>query len=219
MGTEVTLGGAGRSGRGYLSEPPRPGPGVLVVPDLAGLTPAVRERCDWFAEAGFVALGVDVHAGARLRAGKPEVLAAQAETVRARGLLAVGATQLRARPKLRPSRVGAVGIGAGGRLALLAAGTGTLDAVVSYYAVLAEPERTLLPCPVLLHLVGGPAEQADEPRGFIRDLRRSGTAVTVRTWSGLAPGFADAGDPAYAEGATIASWVETAGFLAEHLRR
>lgn len=218
MGTEVTLGGAGRSGRGYLSEPPRPGPGVLVVPDRSGLTAAVRERCDWFAEAGFVALGVDVHAGTRTGAGEPDELTARAETTRARGLLAVGATQLRARPKLRPSRVGAVGIGAGGRLALLAAGTGSLDAVVAYYSVLAVPERTLLPCPVLLHLTGGPSEQSDEARGFIGDLRRSGTDVTVRTWSALAPGFVDAADPAYAESATIASWVQTAGFLAEQLR-
>ena len=33
----VTLGAAGRSGRGYLSEPPLPGPGVVVVHDEFGL--------------------------------------------------------------------------------------------------------------------------------------------------------------------------------------
>ena len=179
------------------------------MPDRPGLTPEVRERCDWLAEAGFVALGVDAHAGT----GRGDA------TVRARGLVAVGATQLRARPKLRPSRVGAVGFGAGGRLALLAAGTGTLHAVVSYYAVLAGPEQTLLPCPVLLHLPGGPAEQADDARAFIRNLRRSGTDVTVRTWTRRSAGFADPVHPAYDEGASIASWVQTAGFLTEHLNR
>jgi carboxymethylenebutenolidase len=212
VGTEVTLGGAGRNGRGYLSEPPRPGPGVLVVPDLTGLTHAVRERCDWLAEAGFVALGVDAHSGGQLGDGR-------AETVRARGLIAVAATQLRARPKLRPARVGAVGFGAGGRLALLAAGTGTLNAVVSYYAVLTGGEQTLLPCPVLLQLPGGPAEQAADARGFIHNLRRSGTDVIVRTWSAREAGFADPAQPAYDEGAAIASWVQTAGFLTEHLNR
>lgn len=215
MGTEVTLGGAGRSGRGYLSEPPRPGPGVLLVPDRSGLSPELRERCDWLAEAGFVALGVDVHAGERSATEQTDPHAA---TVRARGLIAVAATQLRGRPKLRPTRVGAVGLGAGGRLALLAGGTGTLHAVVSYYAVLAAAERTLLPFPVLLQLVGRPGDQPDEARGFIRDLRRSGTDVTVRTWSGMQRGFADPTDPAYSETTAIASWVETAGFLVEHLR-
>jgi carboxymethylenebutenolidase len=216
VGTEVTLGGAGRSGRGYLSEPARPGPGVLFVPDRSGLTAEMRARCDWLAEAGFVALAVDVHGGERSAVEQADP---QAETVRGRGLLAVAATQLRGRPKLRPLRVGAVGLGAGGRLALLAAGTGTLHAAVSYYSVLPFAERTLLPCPVLLHLVGRPGDQAEEARGFIRDLRRSGTEVTVRTWSGMAAGFADPVNPAYVESTTIASWVETTGFLAEHLRR
>ena len=220
MGTDVTLGAAGRSGRGYLSEPPRPGPGVLVVPDRSGLTAGIRERCDWLAEAGFVALGVDLYAGRTADTpAAADRLAAQVDTGQARGLLALAATQLRARPKLRPGRVGAVGLGAGGRLALLTAGTGALDAVVAYYAVLPPEERSLLPCAVLLQLSGGPMEQAAEARGFIRDLRLSGTEVTVRTWSGMSPGFADPGTEAYAESMAFASWVETAGFLAGHLRR
>ena len=220
MGTEVTLGAAARSGRGYLSEPPLAGPGVLVVHDEYGLLPHVRRRCDWLAEAGFVALAVDLFDG--LVAATPAEagrLAGRLDVPRARGLLATAATQLLARPKVRPRRVGAVGLGLGGRLALLTATTGTLDVAVAYYAVLAPEERGLVPCPVLLHLTGGPSEQAPEARGFIRDLRTSGTEVTVRTWSGVPAGFANADRPAYVERVTIASWVETAGFLAGHLRR
>ncbi len=220
MGTEVTLGAAGRSGRGYLSEPPRAGPGVLVMHDRYGLLPHVRQRCDWLAEAGFVALAVDLYDG-RVAATEAEAdrLAANIDVQRARGLLATAATQLRARPKLRPERVGAVGFGAGGRMALLTAMTGALNAVVVYYAVLAPEERGVVPCPVLLHLTGGPSHQALEARTFIRDLRASGTEVTVRTWSGVPAGFANADRPGYVEAVTIASWVETAGFLAGHLRR
>ena len=66
----------------------------------------------------------------------------------------------------------------------------------------------------------------DEPRdlprdigSFIRDLRASGTEVTVRTWSGAPAGFANADRPGYSAAITTASWVETAGFLAGHLRR
>jgi carboxymethylenebutenolidase len=220
VGTEVTLGAAGRSGRGYLSEPPRDGPGVLVVHDRFGLLPHVRARCDWLAEAGFVALAVDLYDGRTAAApADADRLAAALDTTRARGLVALAATQLRARPKVRPQRVGAVGFGLGGRLSLLAAATGTLDAVIAYYAVLAPEERGLVPCPVLLHLPGGPSEQAPEARGFIRDLRLSGTEVTARTWSGMPVGFANADRAEHAERVTIASWVESAGFLAGHLRR
>jgi carboxymethylenebutenolidase len=220
VGTEVTFGGAARSGRGYLSEPPRAGPGVLVVHDCYGLLPHVRQRCDWLAEAGFVALAPDLFDGRTATTQEfADRLSAGLDIVRARGLLATAATQLLARPKVRPQRVGAVGFGPGGRLALLAATTGTLDAVVAYYAVLGAEERSLVPCPVLLHLTGGPSEQAAETRSFIRDLRASGTEVTARTWSGVPAGFANADRPGYVEPVTIASWVETAGFLAGHLRR
>lgn len=220
VGTEVTLGSAGRSGRGYLSEPSLSGPGVIVVHDEYGLTPHVRERCDWLAEAGFVALAVDLFDGrTAATAEAAERLSGQIDVLRGRGLLATAATQLLARPKVRPQRVGAVGFGLGGRLALMAATTGALDAIVAFYAVLAPAERSLVPCPTLLHLPGGPTEQADDVRGFLRDLRSSGTEVTARTWAGVPAGFADADRPGYAEKPTIAAWVETAGFLAGHLRR
>lgn len=219
MGTEVTLGPAGRSGRGYLSEPALTGPGVVVVHDEYGLLPHVRRRCDWLAEAGFVALAVDLYDGrvAHTRE-EAERLAGGLDQLRARGMVAIAATQLLARPKVRPQRVGAVGFGPGGRLALLAATTGALDVLVAFYAVLAPAERSLVPCPALLHLIGGPDEQDATVRSFLHELRTSGTELTVRTWSGVPPGFANADRPDYREKPAVAAWVETAGFLAGHLR-
>jgi carboxymethylenebutenolidase len=133
-------------------------------------------------------------------------------------MVAIAATQLLARPKVRPQRVGAVGFGPGGRLALLAATTGALDVLVAFYAVLAPAERSLVPCPALLHLTGGPDEQDATVRSFLHELRTSGTELTVRTWSGVPPGFANADRPDYREKPAVAAWVETAGFLAGHLR-
>lgn len=219
MGTEVTLGPAGRSGRGYLSEPALTGPGVVVVHDEYGLLPHVRRRCDWLAEAGFVALAVDLYDGrvARTRE-EAERLAGGLDQRRARGMVSIAGTQLLARPKVRPQRVGAVGFGLGGRLALLAAPTGALDVLVAFYAVLTPAERSLVPCPALLHLTGGPDEQDANVRSFLHELRASGTELTVRTWSGVGPGFANADRPDYREKPAVAAWVETAGFLAGHLR-
>jgi carboxymethylenebutenolidase len=220
VGTEVTLGAAGRSGRGYLSEPALNGPGVVVVPDRFGLLPHVRRRCDWLAEAGFVALAVDLYDGRTARTeAEADRLVEGLDIVRSRGMLATAATQLLARPKVRPQRVGAVGFGLGGRLALLAATTGALNAIVAFYAVLDREERSLVPCPTLLHLTGGPMEQDAETRSFLHDLRSSGTEVTARTWSGVPPGFANADRPGYLDKPAVAAWVETAGFLSGHLRR
>ena len=220
MGTEVTLGPAGRSGRGYLSEPALTGPGVIIVHDEYGLLPHVRRRCDWLAEAGFVALAVDLYDGRVARtpddAGR---LAGGLDQARARGMVAIAATQLLARPKVRPQRVGAVGFGLGGRLALRATSTGALDALVAFYTVLPPADRALVPCPALLHLTGAPGEQDASVRAFLHELRTSGTELTVRTWPGVAPGFANADRPDYQEKPTLAAWVETAGFLAGHLRR
>jgi carboxymethylenebutenolidase len=214
------MGAAGRSGRGYLSEPALSGPGVVVVHDEYGLLPHIRRRCDWLAEAGFVALAVDLYEGRVARSeAQAERLAGELDQQRARGLVAVAATQLLARPKVRPQRVGAVGFGLGGRLSLLAATTGALDAIVAFYAVLAPAERSLVPCPTLLHLTGGPDEQDAVTRTFLSELRSAGTEVTVRTWSGIPPGFANVDRPGYSDRPAVAAWVETAGFLAGHLRR
>ena len=220
MGTEVTLGPAGRSGRGYLSEPALTGPGVIIVHDGYGLLPHVRRRCDWLAEAGFVALGVDLYDGRVAHApAEAERLAGGLDQVRARGMVAIAATQLLARPKVRPQRVGAVGFGLGGRLALRAAATGALDALVGFYAVLAPADRSQVPCPTLLHLTGGPGEQDASVRTFLHELRTSGTELTVRTWSGVPVGFANGDRPDYREQPAVSAWVETAGFLSGHLRQ
>jgi carboxymethylenebutenolidase len=151
-------------------------------------------------------------------AAEAERLTGGLDLPRARGLVAIAATQLLARPKVRPQRVGAVGFGLGGRLALQAATTGALDAIVAFYAILEPAERSLVPCPTLLHLTGGPTEQDPATRAFLRELRRSGTEVTARTWSGVPPGFANADRPGYQDKPAVAAWVETAGFLAGHLR-
>ena len=99
----MTLGPAGRSGRGYLTEPALTGPGVIIVHDGYGLLPHVRRRCDWLAEAGFVALAVDLYDGRVAHTpAEAERLTGGLDQGRARGMVAIAATQLLARPKVRP---------------------------------------------------------------------------------------------------------------------
>src|SRR5260370_18686727 len=136
MGSIVRVGGTTSSADAYLSEPAVPGPAVLVVHDECGLLPHVRQRWDSLAEAGCVGLAPDLYAGeATGDRGIAAQLAEGLDIARARITMSAAAAQLRALPKVQPERVGAVGFSAGGRLVLLAASGGGLDAVVSYYGL------------------------------------------------------------------------------------
>jgi carboxymethylenebutenolidase len=47
----------------YLAIPPGPGPapGIIVLHDVGGMSPDHRNQADWLAEAGFLALAVDLY--------------------------------------------------------------------------------------------------------------------------------------------------------------
>jgi len=220
MGTFVTLGGAAASGSGYLSEPESAGPAVIVVHDYFGALPHVRELCDALALAGFMALAPDLYDGwTTTEPTRAEVLLGRLDVGRSRSLLTVAARQLRAHPKVRPERVGAVGFSAGGWLALRTATSGVLDAVVAYYAALGPGEQAPIPCPVMLHFAEVDEwDPADLPATFTTQLRAAGTLVIDRTWPGTEHSFANADVPAWRPGPAAAAWGETVGFLARHLR-
>ncbi|CAD6009577.1 dienelactone hydrolase family protein [Agreia sp. COWG] len=91
------------------------------------------------------------------------------------------------------SRVGLIGMGLGGRLALRSAQAGAVDAVISYYAGLAESEGGIVPCPVALHF----SEFDDWGSGldadlFVSRLKEVGTPVTRHQYIGTGTFFANA---------------------------
>jgi carboxymethylenebutenolidase len=220
MGTMVTLGGSMSAGTGYLSEPARPGPGVLVIHDFYGTLPHVRELCDALAAAGFTALGPDLYFGQAARdTAEAEQLLAGLDVPRSRAMLTTAARQLRAHPSVHPERIGAVGFAMGGWVALLTATGGPLDAVVAYYAALGPDERAHIPCPVLVHLAEVDRwDPPDLPESFVAELAASGTIAELRTWPGARHGFANMDIPAYSAEHAEPAWAETLEFLDRHLR-
>jgi len=220
MGTFVTLGGTTSAGTGYLADSADPGPGVLVVHDLYGQLPHVRELCDSLAEAGFTALAPDLYGGRSTREdAEAERLLAGLDVVRSRGMLTSAARQMRAHPKVKPERIGAVGFSMGGWLALLTATTGVLDAVVAYYAALQRDERSHIECPVLVQLAQiDDWDPPETPDSFIAELEASGTTAELTTWPGTRHSFANADVPAYAPDQARWAWIETVEFLGRHLR-
>ncbi|KQM57438.1 dienelactone hydrolase family protein [Agreia sp. Leaf210] len=91
------------------------------------------------------------------------------------------------------ARIGIIGMGMGGRLALRSAQEGSVDAVVAYYAGLNDSEGGIVPCPVALHYSEfdewGSGLAADL---FISRLKEVGTPVTRHNYIGTSTYFANA---------------------------
>ncbi|WP_368497941.1 dienelactone hydrolase family protein [Herbiconiux sp. A18JL235] len=158
--------------------------GVVIVHDEYGRLPYLESYGTALAAQGFHVVVPDLFDGkaAVHEAGAAELVArvdegfAQATLDDAIGFpRAAGAT-----------RVGVIGLGLGGRLALRAAQSGAADAVVTYYATLGDDEGGIIPCPVMLHRAAG-----DEFDAFVSRVKEHGTPVTQHSYA-ASSGFANA---------------------------
>jgi carboxymethylenebutenolidase len=213
---------------GDIAEIPSPGvplafgdpgePAAILVPDAYGRLPWLEPYATALAErAGLRVFVPDLYQGvATDDADEAERLLAEFSLESALGEVHSAVADARAQGSVR---IGVVGFGTGGRIALLAAQAGAADAVVAYDATLDADEHAILPAPVLLQL----AELVDwrpgaEPDGFVDRLRDHGTPVARHDYAGARPGFANAtaGDAFDARIAALA-FARTAVFLEERL--
>jgi len=89
--------------------------------------------------------------------------------------------------------VGLVGFSLGGWLSLLHAQSGAADAVVAYYASLADQDHGVIPCPVLLQWAESDDwADGEHPDEFVDRLSEHGTPVTQHTYLGTQHSFANA---------------------------
>ncbi|SHN46333.1 dienelactone hydrolase family protein [Cryptosporangium aurantiacum] len=120
MGENVSFPVDGGTADGYLARPADGnGPGVLVLPAWWGLVGQIKSVADRLAGEGFVALAPDLYRGAvATGADEAQRLAAELPADRVAGDLVGAARYLAATVE---GKVGAVGFGLGGSLALWAA--------------------------------------------------------------------------------------------------
>jgi len=98
------------------------GPGLIVLQEWWGLVPHIRDVCDRFARAGFVALAPDLYRGeATTDPDEAGRLMMALEIERAGRDLEAAVDALRRQPETNGSRVGCIGFCMGGQLALHAA--------------------------------------------------------------------------------------------------
>jgi carboxymethylenebutenolidase len=137
----------------------QPRGGVVVIPELFGISGHVRDVCERLARSGYLAVAVDTNH----RTAAPGLELAETEAGRTHGFeLLNQATRENALADVAAAtdylssqgceRVGCVGLSVGGHIAYLAAATQKFDAVAIFYAgwlpttdiPLSQPEPTLV---------------------------------------------------------------------------
>ena len=212
----------------YVARPTGPpSAGIVVIPEIFGVNAGIRQKCDAWAELGYLAVAPDIFwrfaPGVELDPDVPDQLQ-QAFGYFQQYDTDLGIYDIEAAIRWLRSqdadKVGCAGYCLGGRLAYMAAARTDIDASVGYYGVMIDQmlgEAHHIAKPLMLHIPTadhfvGPAEQAaihaaldDHPR------------VTLHDYPGLDHGFAaELGNRRDAVGAQLAD-ARTAAFLKEHL--
>lgn len=207
---------------------------IIVIPEIFGVNPGIRQKCAKLADQGYLAVAPDIFwrfaPGEELDPDKPEefekalanmgtYVAAQtggrqdsvedAETV-ARWL----------RREKGVSKVGLVGYCLGGRIAFLVATRTDIDAVVGYYGVMIDQslgEAHAIANPLMLHIPTNDHFVGPEAQAAIHAGLDDHPKVTLHDYPGLDHGFAtEMGDRRNEAAAQLAD-ARTTAFFAEHL--
>jgi carboxymethylenebutenolidase len=220
MGEMIEFPSNGSADEGYLATPASGGPGVVVIQEWWGLVPHIKDVCDRFAAAGFVALAPDLYRGRHVsepdEAGK-EMMAL--ELGRAAKDMSGAVDEVRRRSG--GDAVGVVGFCMGGGLALVLA-TQRPDAVVAcvpFYGVIpwpdAQPDYAPMRAAVLAHIAArddffGP----DAASELEEKLRALGKDVEFHVYDGVDHAFFNDTRPeVYSAEASALAWRRTIEFL------
>ncbi len=238
IGDDVTWGCGGDTLRGYLARPAGDMrlPGLVLVPDVRGLSDHYRDVARRFAAEGFCVLVVDLYS----REGAPDLpdmaavfqWIAELSDPRVLGDLHAAVAHLAGRAETAGRRIGITGFCLGGQYALMAAcSVPGLAACVSWYGMLRYAARTerkpaspldlapRLACPYL-GLFG--EDDTLIPQADIDELRaglvESGTPFEIVTYPGAGHAFFnDARPDAYRPAVAAVAWPRAVAFLRRHL--
>lgn len=212
-------------------------PGLVIVPDVHGLSDLYREIAERFANEGFFALALDPYS----REGKPTLsnlseineFLAGLDDAQLLGDIAGAGRFLRSRLEVRKIAIGVTGFCMGGQFALLAAcSQPEFAACVSFYGMLRyerpmakRPHSPLdlapsLHCPYLgLFGAEDPLIPAEDVRELETILRRQGKTFEIKSFAGAGHAFCNDRRPdAYRPEAAADAFARAASFLHTHLR-
>lgn len=227
-GETISIKGPDGSFAGYLAKPKSgTGPGVVVIQEIFGVNQVIRDRCDWLASEGFVALAPDLFW--RIEPGIDITDKTEAEWKKAFELFGkfksdTGLTDIKATiDTLRPrtsGKVGAIGYCLGGLMAYLTACHTDSDASVGFYGVAIDTrleDAKGIKKPLMLHIANkdefvSPAAQEKMVAGLGKN-----PLVTIHRYADQDHAFARPGGAHYDRQAADLANTRTVAFLKQHL--
>lgn len=201
---------------------------IIVIQEIFGVNPGIRQKCDKLAAEGWLAVAPDLFW--RLQPGielDPDI---QTEFTQAldwmgqfnqdKGIRDIEATIHHIRHTLGVAKVGCVGYCLGGRLAYMTATRTDIDASVGYYGVGIDGllgEKHAIANPLMLHIPTADGFVPPETRAAMHTALDDHPRVTLHDYVGLDHGFAtETGLRRQEEAAKLAD-NRTAAFFAENL--
>lgn len=184
-------------------------PAIAVLQEIFGVNQVMRDICDDYARAGYIAICPDlfwrVEPGVDITDQSKEEWDQAFKLMTAfdvdQGMKDVQATIDRVRVDPQCSgKVGAVGFCLGGRLAYLTATRTDVDAAVGYYGVgienyLAEAEK--LSAPLMLHIAGEDGFVPKEAQALIHQALDNHAQIEIHDYPGRDHAFARVGGEHY----------------------
>lgn len=186
----------------YVARPTgTPSAAIIVIPEIFGVNPGIRQKCDKWAEMGYLAVAPDIFwrfaPGVELN---PDV---DAELQQAfgyfqqydatDGVYDIEATIKWLRGTQGVAKVGCAGYCLGGRLAYMAAARTDIDASVGYYGVMIDTmldEAHAIANPLMLHIPTADHFVDETAQAAIHAALDSHPKVTLHDYAGLDHGFA-----------------------------
>ena len=213
----------------YVARPDgTPRAAIIVIQEIFGVNPGIRQKCDKLAAEGYLAVAPDLFW--RLEPGVETDPDVPAEFERAIGMMGqfdqdagirdIEATIHHIRRTLGVSKVGCVGYCLGGRLAFMAAARTDVDASVGYYGVGIDGllgEKHAIAHPVMLHIPTADGFVPRETQAAMHEGLDDHPKVTLHDYEGLDHGFATETGLRRVEHAAQLADSHTAAFFAEHL--
>lgn len=201
---------------------------IIVIQEIFGVNPGIRQKCDKLAAEGWLTVAPDLFW--RLQPGielDPDI---QTEFTQAldwmgqfnqdKGIRDIEATVHHIRHTLGVAKVGCVGYCLGGRLAYMTAARTDIDASVGYYGVGIDGllgEKHAIANPLMLHIPTADGFVPPETQAAMHTALDDHPRVTLHDYVGLDHGFAtETGLRRQEEAAQLAD-NRTAAFFAENL--
>lgn len=196
-----------------------PGPGVLLLHSLWGLTRSVKDLADGLADEGYTVLAPDINFG-ELPQSESEALdhLGAASPDRLASLVISSAALLH--EKSTPGPIAIVGFGMGGSLGLWASVrlADMVTAAVSFYGS-QQIDFAGSKASYLVHLAEQDEYITEDEAAFMEaTMRLESLPVDVIRYPGTSHGFCEPGSGTYDPGASDEAWRRTLDFLSTRLR-